>query len=60
MLSNKRFGRQAFGPGKKRTLAQFAKDVAYSMQQTPGRSLSHYGIQENSEIGQLILTILRK
>lgn len=53
-------GRKAFGPGRKRSTAQFAKDVAYSMQQTPGRTLSHYGIQEESEVGRLVKAILSR
>ena len=53
-------GRKAFGPGKKRSQAQFVKDVAFSIRQTPGRQLSHYGIEETSEIGQLVKAILSR
>jgi hypothetical protein len=53
-------GRKVFGPGKKRSAAQLAKDIVWSMQQTPGRNLRHYGVKEESEIGQLVMALLNK
>jgi hypothetical protein len=53
------FGRTAFGRQRKTSDAQLARNIVLSMQQTPGRQLSDYGVTEASTVGKMVRELLK-
>jgi hypothetical protein len=52
------YGRRAYGAHRTMSVQQMAKNIVESIRQNPDRTLAHYGLDEQSELGKAVVAKL--